>query len=70
MKTLLDVRGMTCAHCEAAVRKALARVQGVRSVEAVDRTTSTAEVEGEPDVQALLRAVEAEGYEASVRSPA
>lgn len=67
MKTVLDVQGMTCGHCEAAVRKALAKVPGVSAVVVVDRTRSAAEVEGDADAAALIRAVEGEGYTAAVR---
>lgn len=70
MKTLLDVQGMTCGHCEAAVKKALAKVPGVTSVGRVDRTANLAEVDGDADVAQLVRAVVGEGYKASVRSPA
>ncbi|MFO0617993.1 MAG: heavy-metal-associated domain-containing protein [Polyangiaceae bacterium] len=67
MKTVIQIDGMTCGHCEAAVKKALAKVPGVRTVERVDRTAHVAEVEGDADVQALLRAIEGEGYVAAVR---
>ncbi len=60
----LEVKGMTCGHCEMAVRKALARVPGVTEVLRVDRTASRAAVEGTPDAAALVAAVKAEGYEA------
>lgn len=60
----LTVKGMTCGHCEAAVRKALEGVPGVTRVVEVDRHQSRALVEGEPDVRALVAAVKAEGYEA------
>ena len=67
MKFTLEVRGMTCGHCESAVKKALSRVPGVVSVGRVDRAANLAEVEGEPSVDpsALVRAVEAEGYVAT-----
>ena len=60
----LEVKGMTCGHCEMAVRKALARVPGVTAVVKVDRTVNRAAVEGTPDAAALVAAVKAEGYEA------
>ena len=62
----LEVKGMTCGHCEMAVRKALGRVAGVTGVVAVDRTTNRAAVEGTPEAAALVAAVKAEGYEARV----
>ncbi len=60
----LEVTGMTCGHCEMAVRKALSRVPGVTEVVAVDRTANRAAVEGEAPVEALVAAVKAEGYQA------
>ena len=63
----LEVKGMTCGHCEMAVRKALAKVPGVTAVVTVDRSTNRAAVEGVADTAALVAAVKAEGYEARVR---
>lgn len=63
----LNITGMSCAHCRAAVETALASVPGVESV-AVDLATGTAEVRGEADVAALIAAVAAEGYRASPAS--
>lgn len=62
--TNLTVTGMTCGHCEAAVRKALETVPGVLRVVEVDRTKNLAVVEGEVDVAILIAAVKEEGYEA------
>ena len=60
----LIISGMTCAHCEASVKKALSAVPGVGLVE-VSAAVGRAVVEGEKlDVQALIGAVEAAGYEA------
>jgi len=66
MQTELTVLGMTCGHCEAAVRKALAGVPGVTQVVEVDRTKNRAVVEGDADTSALVAAVKQEGYQASV----
>lgn len=60
----LEVMGMTCGHCEMAVRKALARVPGVTAVVKVDRNANRAAVEGTADAAALVAAVKAEGYPA------
>jgi copper chaperone len=68
MNVKLKVTGMTCGHCESAVQKALARVPGVSKVVRVDRRSGAAEVEGTPDPQALIGAVEGEGYSAEVAS--
>ena len=62
----LKVTGMTCGHCEKAVSEALAAVAGVRRVVKVDRATGQASVEGSADPQALIKAIEEEGYAAQV----
>ena len=64
--TTLNVEGMTCGHCEAAVRKALEAVPGVTRVVEVDRSRNVAVVEGDADTSALVAAVVEEGYQASV----
>ena len=62
----IKVSGMTCGHCEGAVRKALGEVEGVTEVIEVDRERSLAVVEGTPDAVALIEAIREEGYEAEV----
>jgi copper chaperone len=59
------VEGMTCNHCVMAVKKALSRVPGVERAE-VSLERGEALVEGNADLKALIRAVEAEGYRAEV----
>ena len=65
-KIVIDVEGMTCAHCVQAVSKALKAVPGVERAMVV-LESGLAEVEGEPDAQALVAAVEEEGYRAELR---
>lgn len=60
----LKVTGMTCGHCEMAVKKALGAVPGVEKVVTVDRNKQEAVVEGRPDPQALIAAIVEEGYQA------
>jgi copper chaperone len=62
----IRVSGMTCGHCEGAVRKALGDVEGVTEVIEVDREKSLAVVEGTPDAFALIEAIREEGFEAEV----
>jgi copper chaperone len=62
----LKVKGMTCGHCEAAVRKALTAVPGVTRVVEVSRERGEAKVEGQADAGALVKAVRDQGYEAEV----
>ena len=63
----LDISGMTCASCAGRVEKALAKVQGVKSV-SVNLATERAHVEllGQVDTSLLINAVSQAGYGASV----
>lgn len=60
----LIVTGMTCGHCEMAVKNALAAVPGVTQVVSVSKDRGEAEVEGTADVTAMIAAIEEEGFEA------
>jgi copper chaperone len=62
--TELKIDGMTCGHCVAAVKKALEDVPGVTGAQ-VELATGRARVEGEPALDALLAAVQDEGYQAT-----
>ena len=65
MTKTLQIKGMTCEHCVRAVTKALQGVAGVANV-SVDLSAGRARVDGPADPASLLRAVEKQGYEASV----
>ncbi|GGJ35607.1 CopZ family metallochaperone [Deinococcus roseus] len=67
MTVELNISGMSCGHCEKAVKKALQNVTGVEKAE-VNLAQGTATVEGTPDLQSLIAAVTEEGYGASVRA--
>ncbi|HEX7004608.1 MAG TPA: cation transporter [Trueperaceae bacterium] len=62
--TQLKIGGMSCGHCQAAVESALKSVDGVEQVR-VDLASGTAEVEGDADLEALVAAVQEEGYQAT-----
>jgi len=62
--TTLNISGMTCSHCQHAVKSALESVEGVQRAE-VDLAAGTAQVEGNADLGALVAAVEEEGYKAA-----
>ncbi len=64
----LEIRGMTCGHCVHAVTEALRAVPGVEKVLEVKLNPGEAWVQGTADPAALVKAVETEGYKASVRS--
>ena len=59
-----QVKGMSCDHCRAAVKKAIAGIAGVKDVE-VDLATGrvTVTYEGDLDDARVREAVEDAGYE-------
>lgn len=61
--TSLTVEGMSCDHCERTVEDALLAVPGVTSATA-DSDADRATIEGEAEVDALVRAIEDAGYAA------
>lgn len=62
MKKTMMVEGMSCGHCEMAVKNALKEVDGVQDVN-VDLSTGKVEVEGDNLLDNLLmEAVEEAGY--------
>jgi len=57
------VPGMSCGHCEAAVKGEVTKVSGVADV-AVDLTTKIVTVSGESlDQAAIVAAIDEAGYE-------
>ncbi len=59
----INVPGMTCGHCEAAVKSEVGQVAGVASV-AVDLATKIVTIEGESlDLDAIKAAVAEAGFE-------
>lgn len=65
MDTLtFTVPGMTCGHCEAAVKAEIGKLAGVTTVD-VDLQTKTVVVEGDSiDQDAVFAAVDEAGFEA------
>lgn len=67
MQLELQVEGMSCQHCVAAVTKAVEAVPGVETAD-VDLATGLVKVTGDTDVidrQRLVEAIRAAGYETS-----
>lgn len=63
MKKVLLVEGMSCGHCEKAVKDSLGELDGVTLVE-VDLDSKKVEVQGENLQDNLIKlAVEEAGYE-------
>jgi copper chaperone len=59
----VNVPGMTCGHCEAAVKGEVGKIVGVRLVE-VDLATKQVVVYGDDlDLAAIAAAVDEAGYE-------
>ena len=61
-----NVTGMSCAACSARVEKAVSKVEGVTSC-SISLLTNSMGVEGTASSQAIIAAVEAAGYGASLR---
>ena len=61
------VTGMSCAACQARVEKAVSKVPGVNSC-SVSLLTNSMGVEGTASSQAIIQAVEAAGYGASLKT--
>ena len=64
MSVTPTVEGMSCDGCEQTVEEALRDVDGVESV-AVDRTNTSATVDGEAEPRVLVTAVENADYTAN-----
>ena len=58
----LEVAGMTCAHCVAAVSNAVAAVPGAGAV-SIDLATGVVRADGHPDEAVVRAAIADEGYE-------
>ena len=62
----LKITGMSCKNCAGHVRQALSAVAGVSGPVEVSLEQGEAQVPGSADPQALVAAVEEEGYGAVV----
>jgi len=65
MPTTVTVGGMACGGCETNVEEALGAVEGVERADA-DHGAGAVVVEGDADGDAILAAIEAAGYDASL----
>ena len=64
MKTVLNVEGMSCAHCVQHAKEALEAVAGVKSANVnLKEKSATVEHADEVTLAALTAAVEEAGYE-------
>jgi mercuric reductase len=66
---VFNIEGMTCDHCVHSVTEALLTVPGVKKAQvSLPDKKAVVTTEGNLDTQAVLQAVEQEGYQASVIS--
>ena len=64
MKKTMEIKGMMCPHCEAAVKKALEAVEGVSGAEVShEKGTAIVSMDAEVANDVLKAAVEAKDYE-------
>ena len=61
MQYLFEVKGMTCGHCENAVKKAVMRLDPKATIEIV-RTENKVSVQSEQTRAALANVIAEEGY--------
>lgn len=64
-QTTLNVSGMTCGHCEKAVKNALMELEGIYSVEVYlkDGKVNVQFEEGKVNEAAMKEAIEDQGYD-------
>ncbi|MEI6131607.1 MAG: copper chaperone CopZ [Bacillota bacterium] len=66
MKTsVIKVEGMSCGHCESAVKKAVSALSGVSSVEVSleEKTATVGYEETKVTVEVIKEAIEDQGYD-------
>lgn len=61
--TTVKIEGMMCQHCQAHVSKALNDLPGVKAEVSLEDKAAYVTTEGEPDKEALKKAVEDAGYQ-------
>ena len=62
MEHTFNVQGMTCGHCEMAVRKAIQRLDAQAKVE-IDRASGKVHVQSEQPRESVAHAIADEGYQ-------
>ena len=64
MKQEFQVQGMTCGHCEMAVKRAVLQLDPAAQVQ-IDRAHGKVDIESQQPREALARAMADEGYTVS-----
>ena len=62
MDSTFQVQGMTCGHCEMAIKKAIARLDPEAKVE-IDRNTGKVDVHSAKAREDIAHAITEEGYQ-------
>lgn len=62
MNNTFQVSGMTCGHCEMAVKKAIARLDPEAKVD-IDRNTGKVDVQSQKSREDIAHAIADEGYQ-------
>ncbi len=61
MELNLNVDGMTCGHCEQAVKNAVLEIDAEASVQ-IDRIKGQVKIQTEAQTDSIVKAIEEEGY--------
>ena len=69
MQHTFTVTGMTCGHCEKAVRNALQDTDENIQILTVDRTQNCVEVESTLPRETLAKVIQDEGYTVAEQTP-
>lgn len=59
---IVKIKGMSCGHCTAMVKKNLSKLEGVKSVD-VDLSTGEARIDGKPDMAKVTEVIDDLGFE-------
>ena len=63
MKKIIEIKGMTCGHCQARVDKTLNEIDGISAKVELKKNRATATYSKEVDDQVIKDAIEEAGYE-------
>lgn len=69
MKSItVNIQGMSCGHCSAAVERAVKGIQGINDIKVslADKNAQISFDENKTDTTAILSAITEEGYQASL----
>ena len=63
MKKIIEIKGMSCSHCQKAVETALGGIDGVEAKVDLKKNQATVNMRRDVDDKTLKNAVEEAGYE-------